>query len=245
MNTARRLIVVISVLGLAVVSAAAQGRGGAADPARNTTARQAAPIDLTGYWVSYVTEDWRYRMMTPPKGDYARVPLNADARKVADAWDPAADEASGNQCKFYGAAAIMRVPAWFHITWQDDNTLLIESDAGMQKRVLHFGPPPPPTEPTWQGRSTAEWDMPSRSLKVVTDNMKAGYLRRNGVPYSDKATVTEYVDLSPYPGGKELMVFTTVVTDPVYLVRPFIISTHFIKERDGSKWNPTPCSARW
>jgi len=245
MKAARTLIALMCVWGLAAVSASAQGRGGggAAAPAR--TAKQAAPIDLTGYWVSYVTEDWRFRMMTPPKGDYRGVTLNADARKVADAWDPAADEASGNQCKFYGAAAIMRVPARFHITWQDDNTLVIESDAGMQKRVLHFGSPPPPTEPTWQGRSMAEWDMPSRSLKVATDNMKAGYLRRNGVPYSDKATVAEYVDLSPYPGGKELMVFTTVVTDPVYLVRPFIISTHFIKERDGSKWNPTPCSARW
>src|SRR5947199_6473279 len=123
MNTARRLIVVISVLGLAVVSAAAQGRGGAADPARNTTARQAAPIDLTGYWVSVVTEDWRYRMLTPPKGDYASVPLNAAARRMADAWDPAKDETSGDACKSYGVGNIMRVPGRVHITWQDDDTL--------------------------------------------------------------------------------------------------------------------------
>jgi hypothetical protein len=243
MKAARTIIVLMCLWGLAVVSASAQGRGGAPAPAR--TAKQAAPIDLTGYWVSYVTEDWRFRMMTPPKGDYRGVTLNADARKIADAWDPAADEASGNQCKFYGAATIMQVPSRFHITWQDDNTLVIESDAGTQKRVLHFGAPTPPTEPTWQGRSTAEWDMPSRSLKVVTDTIKGGYLRRNGVPYSDKATVTEYFDLSPYPGGKQLFVVTTVVTDPVYLQRPYITSTHFIKERDGSKWNPTPCSARW
>ena len=63
-----------------------------------------APIDMTGYWVSIVTEDWRFRMVTPAKGDYASVPVNAEARKVADAWDPAKDEAEGNQCKAYGAA---------------------------------------------------------------------------------------------------------------------------------------------
>src|SRR5580700_10529439 len=69
-----------------------------------------APVDLTGYWVSIVTEDWRYRMVTPAKGDYASVPLNAEARKIADAWDPAKDEAAGEACKSYGAAGLMRVP---------------------------------------------------------------------------------------------------------------------------------------
>jgi hypothetical protein len=245
MKAARTLIVAIFVLGLAVASASAQGRGGGGAAAPPRTAKQAAPIDMTGYWVAYITEDWRYRMMTPPKGDYRGVTLSAEAKKVADAWDPAADEASGNQCKFYGAAAIMRVPSRFHITWQDDNTLLIESDAGTQKRVLHFTPTAPPSEATWQGLSIGEWDMPSRSLKVTTTNMKGGYLRRNGVPYSDKASVTEYFDIGSYPGNRALLVVTTVVTDPVDLQRPYITSTHFIKERDGSKWNPTPCSARW
>src|SRR5581483_2851396 len=61
--------------------------------------RAVAPIDLTGTWVSIVTEDWRFRMVTPPKGDYASVPLNAAARAVADKWDPAKDEAEGNACK--------------------------------------------------------------------------------------------------------------------------------------------------
>ena len=85
MKAARILLVAIFVLGLSVASASAQGRGGA--PAPPKTAKQAAPIDVTGYWVAYITEDWRYRMMTPPKGDYRGVTLSADARKVADAWD--------------------------------------------------------------------------------------------------------------------------------------------------------------
>ena len=89
----------------------AQGRQGGAPP----TARAAAPIDLTGTWVSVVTEDWRWRMRTPPKGDYASVPLNDAATKAADAWDPAKDTAAGEQCRGYGAAAIMRMPGRIRI----------------------------------------------------------------------------------------------------------------------------------
>src|SRR5215472_11026215 len=109
---------------------AAGGRG----PAAPANPKAAAPVDLTGYWVSLVTEDWRFRMVTPAKGDYASVPLNPEGRKVADAWDPDKDEAAGNQCKSYGAAAIMRVPGRLHITWQDDSTLKVETDAGQQVR---------------------------------------------------------------------------------------------------------------
>src|SRR5580692_1760656 len=105
------------------------------------TAKAGAPVDLTGYWVSIVTEDWRYRMVTPAKGDYASVPLNAEARKVADAWDPARDEAEGNQCKSYGAAGLMRVPGRLHVAWENDNVLRLDTDAGTQTRMLRFGNP--------------------------------------------------------------------------------------------------------
>ena len=145
------------------------------------SARQSAPIDVTGNWVSYVTEDWRFRMITPPKGDYTRVPLTPDGRKVADGWNPAADEAAGQQCKAYGGAAIMRIPARFRITWHDDQTLRVDSDAGMQTRMFHFSTPPAPRERTWQGQSIASWDAPWRKLVVTTTNVRAGYLRRNGV----------------------------------------------------------------
>ena len=72
----------------------AQGRG-AQPPA---TARAAARFDPTGYWVAVVTEDWRWRMVTPAKGDYQSIPITAAAQKIADAWDPARDEAAGEQC---------------------------------------------------------------------------------------------------------------------------------------------------
>jgi len=90
----------------------AQGRGGrgagGAQPAVSPQA--AAPIDLTGYWVSLVTDNWTYRVITPPKGDYLYLPLNAEARRIADTWDPAKDEAAGEQCKGYGPVGVMRMP---------------------------------------------------------------------------------------------------------------------------------------
>ena len=155
------------------------------------TAESIAPFDITGYWVSVVTEDWRFRMLTPPKGDYNSVPLNDAARKIADAWDASKDEAEGNACKSYGAPAIMRVPGRVHVTWQDPNTLKFEMDAGTQTRLFYFGEAKG-AGGGWQGISKASWDMiagagnPARggSLQVVTTGMKPGYLRKNGVPYS-------------------------------------------------------------
>src|SRR5262249_55505998 len=109
-------------------------RGG--PPGPPPTARQQAPFDLTGNWVSIVTEDWRWRMVTPAKGDYASVPLNDEGRKTADSWDLPKDKTNGVECKAFGAAAIMRIPTRLQITWQDDNTLKIETDAGQQTRLL-------------------------------------------------------------------------------------------------------------
>ena len=207
-------------------------------------AKASAPIDITGYWVAFITEDWRFRMITPRKGDYQPVPMTPEARKVADAWDPAADEADGNQCKAYGAAAIMRLAARFHISWQDDNTLRVDSDAGMQTRLLHFNPTPSsPGDRTWQGYSAAQWEKPS-SLKVTTTNLRSGYLRKNGVPYSENAVVTEYFDIAPIPGGGQVLLVTAIVDDPQYLRQPFTTSSQFKKEADGSKWDPTPCTAK-
>jgi hypothetical protein len=210
-------------------------------------AKASAPIDLTGYWVAFVTEDWRFRMVTPRKGDYPMVPMTNQARKVADAWDPVADEAAGNQCRAYGAGAFMRLAGRFHISWQDDNTLRVESDAGMQTRLFHFNSPlntpPSPGARTWQGYSTAQWQSPA-SLKVATTNLRSGYVRKNGVPYSENAAVTEYFDIAPLPNGDPLLLVTAIVDDPQYFQVPFVVSSQFKKEADGSKWDPTPCTAK-
>ncbi|HJT89014.1 MAG TPA: hypothetical protein VJ732_14190, partial [Bryobacteraceae bacterium] len=142
--------------------------------------KAAAPVDLTGYWVSVVTEDWLYRMVTPAKGDYTSVPLNAAGRKVADAWDPARDETAGEQCRAYGAAAVMRLPGRLHISWQDEDTLKVDTDAGTQTRLFHFDAGKAGAGGGWQGASVANWDVqagarapiPGAGLRVLTTRLK-------------------------------------------------------------------------
>jgi hypothetical protein len=222
-----------------------QGKG----KGKQGSPRAAAAFDPTGYWVSVVTEDWKFRMVTPPRGSYGGVPMTAEARKVADAWDPAKDEAAGLECRSYGAPAIMRVPGRLRITWDNDTTLKIETDAGAQTRLLHFGRgQPPPTGPAWQGYSTAEWEYApgarSGSLKVVTTRLLPGYLRKNGVPYSANAVLTEWFDRIAAPNGDQWLVVMAEVRDPQYLTQPFVTTTHFKKQADAAGWRPEPCSAR-
>jgi hypothetical protein len=260
----KRAIVVWLIAAASPAMIVAQGRGGrGAAPAR-PEGRPGAIEDLTGYWVSVVTEDYRWRMFTPLKGDAASVPINGEGRKIVDAWDPAKDEAAGLQCKAYGAAAIMRVPGRLHITWQDDTTLKVETDAGTQTRLFRFGPGAPDQKPSWQGYSVARWEAPTppspnvggglggltpranilpRTLEVHTSQLLAGYFRKNGVPYSENATMTEYYDAFSESNGQSWFTVTTIVTDPKYLAVPFVTTTDFKKEPDGSRWNPQPCQA--
>ena len=291
-----RIAVVASSIAtlFSALPARAQTPAGQAPQPPETPQAQAL-IDLPGWWVSVVTEDWRWRMLTPPKGDYASVPINDEGKRIADTWDPARDEREGNACRAYGVGGIMRVPGRLHITWQDANTLKVETDAGTQTRLLRFAPTgdaAPATgeqssqaERSWQGHSVATWEMlnpPARgnpilggagraqaeaagaaaggagggrggnappvkrygSLKVVTTRMKPGYLRKNGVPYTENATVTEYFDRHKESNGDEWLTVTTLVEDSKYLNQPFITSSHFKKEPDGSKWRPTPCVAQ-
>jgi hypothetical protein len=252
------LLLPILFAGLWVAVSPAKGQviERAGQPLIPPAAQADAPFDLTGYWVSVITQNWRYRMVVPPKADYMGIPLSLEAKKVADAWDPAKDEAAGEQCKGYSAAAIMTNPERLHITWQDNQTLRMEVDAGTQTRLLHFGDwKSSAAAPTWQGDSVASWSPraglafasspKARSLKVTTTNMRLGYLRKNGVPFSASATLTEYFDAFQEPEGETWMTVTTMVQDPVYLENPLILSAQFRKERDASRWDPTPCSTKW
>ena len=275
------IFVLLLGVGLSAQQPGQGGRGRGAAPPQ--TPQQQAPVDLTGWWVSVVTEDWRWRMVTPKKGDYSSMPINDEGRKIADSWDPAKDERDGNACKAYGGAAIMRVPTRLHITWQDDNTLKIETDAGTQTRILRFGDSAiAAAEPSWQGSSKASWELLGNvgggrgggggggggggfnagpggggaaanapppgprygSLKVVTDKLKPGYLRKNGIPYTENAVVTEYFDRQTEKNGDVWITVTTIVEEPKYLTGPYITSSGFKKEADGSKWHATPCSAQ-
>ncbi len=218
--------------------------------------RDAAPLDLTGTWVSIVNEDWRWRMVTAPKGDFQGIPLNEEGTRVANAWDPATD----GSCQAFGAAALLRMPTRLRIAWQDEQTLTLETDNGRQTRTFRFDGAPPRGRATLQGHSVASWarnmgasnpfginppggppPAAGGALKVVTTNLSGGWLRRNGVPYSGRATVTEYFDRFPSPDGTDWFVVTTIVVDPTYLTGRFVTSTHYRREPDGSTWNPRAC----
>jgi hypothetical protein len=172
---------------------------------------------------------------------------------MADAWDPARDTAAGEQCRSYGAAAIMRMPGRIRISWENDTTLRVDTEAGTQTRRFVFGRAAAAAgEKTWQGNSAANWQMAGGrrgggpggggSLRVVTTGMRAGYLQKNGVPYSENAIVTEYFNRTGEPNGDQWLVVTTVVQDPQYLNSRFARSSHFKKVADAP-WNPTACEA--
>jgi hypothetical protein len=264
-------------IAIALISATLCLHGQAPTANGTSTARAASPVDITGYWVALVTEDWRYRMLNAPKGDYYSIPLNAEGKRVADRWDPARDIAQGKQCLSYGAPNIMREPARLHITWANDSTLKMEIDAGKQTRLLMFGPAPASPQPSMQGTSVALWQTPQSiraytskisaqdpntpgfrdasmaspppppdtrrlggTLKVVTTHIQPGYLRNNGVPFSANAVLTEYYDLHRI-GSADYLVQTQIAEDPQYLEAPWVVSSHFRREPDGSKWDPEPC----
>jgi hypothetical protein len=223
----------LALSALAIVWCALAAPAGAQPVAADARAR--APIDLEGYWVSVISEDWRWRMVTPPRGDYASVPLNAEGIRVANLSEPGTDTQS---CLPYGAPAVMRMPLRVRIAWVDGNTLELETDHGEQTRRFHFDEPGAPTEPSRQGRSVASFD--GSALRVVTDGLLPGWLRRNGVPYSASAEVTEYYNTHTAFGDEGFTV-TTIVRDPVYLNTDFVTSSTFLKLEDGAEWRPAPC----
>jgi hypothetical protein len=248
-----------AVAAVCVATATLSGqRGGQA--AR--TPKQDAPFDPTGYWVSLVSDEWRYRMLTPAKGNVDYVPVNAEGRRVAEAWDPARDDAGGEQCRGYGAVGVMRLPGRLHITWADDSTLRLDTDTGTQTRLFHFGGTASSSvESSWQGYSVAGWDVPGGGgrggergaepgrpraghLKVVTTHLRAGYLRKNGVPYSANAALTEYFSSLTDDDGTQYLAVTTMLEDPQYLLQPWIRTSQFKRQPDANGWSPSPCSAK-
>jgi len=247
-------MIALAFVQILAVATGAQTRG-----ARGSmpSARADAPMDLTGQWVAIISEDWRWRMITPARGDIVSIPLNLQGQQAAEAWDHTQDEAAGEQCKAYGAPGLMRGPIRMRISWQDDNTLKLETDYGIQTRLLRFGAAAQPGPRSWQGVTSAQWMVRGGgrggergaqrygSLKTVTTNLRPGYLRKNGVPYSERATFTEHWDVHSLPSGDKYLVNTNVVDDPVYLQAPFQTAIHYKLERDTVKWDPTPCDARF
>jgi hypothetical protein len=224
-------------------------------PPDTRSARERAPIDITGQWVAVVNEDWRWRMVTPPVGDAASLPINAAARTATAAWDLERDRREGNLCRAFGPPGLIRQPTRLRIDWETGDTLRLQFDAGRQTRRLEFAPTAP-GEPSLQGRSTAQWyrqpqsrgvfgvRTPSTggSLHVRTANMTGGYLRPNGVPYGSRATMKEFFNTFELPdGGGTWLVVTTVLDDPEFLTTELVMSTQFKKEANRAGFSPRDC----
>ena len=140
----------------------APGPGGRGGPPADAAARRRR-IDITGYWVALVTDDWRYRMLTPPKGNADYLPVNAEARRVMDEWDPAKDEAAGEACRGYGAGGVMRLPGRLHITWENDNAAARWISTPARRRAAFSSAPAPAAPPAsrrGRARRAARWQLP-------------------------------------------------------------------------------------
>lgn len=225
--------------------------GARAQPAAEDSAREMAPIDLTGQWVSIITEDWRFRMITAQAGDYEGLPLSQAGQELADSWNPPAEQ-RGRECKAFGVGGLMRMPTRLRIDWQDEDVLRIRTDNGEQTRLLRFDEAQNEAGAgTLQGISDARWEIArqggvdspavSGTLWVETRDMREGYVRRNGVPYSDQTTITEHFELLHH-GDTDYLVVITRLDDPVYMTSEVITSTNFKREERGSgNWDPRPC----
>jgi hypothetical protein len=149
----------------------------------------------------------------------------------------------------------MRQPTRIRIEWEDDDTLRLEFDAGRQVRRFEFMPQSP-AERSLQGYSEAQWSRQTQSrgvfgqrtppeggsLVVLTTQLVGGYLRPNGVPFSERATVKEFFNTFTLPGGAGAwLVVSTVVADPEYLTTELVLSSQFKKETSRAAWNPRPC----
>lgn len=262
---------IMTALLIAAAAPLVAQRGGRGQGGAPVSAQASAPLDLTGQWVSLVTDDWRWRMVTPPKGDVLYLPVNDAGRKVAEEWDPAKDQAAGEACKAYGAGGIMHWPGRLRISWDNENTLKLETDTGQQTRLFNFGntqladakTAAPSAEATWQGLSVAAWELPGgrgrrggagaeggsalragSSMRVTTTRMRPGYYRRNGVPYGANATMTEWFTTITEPDGNTYLLVTKILEDAQYLNGPYVRTVQFKKENGTAGWNPTPCAVQ-
>jgi hypothetical protein len=252
----RPLALGLTLSAAALVTWSSQGSAQPPPGPDTRSARERARIDITGQWVAVVTEDWRWRMITPPVGDTSSMPLNTAGRDFAAAWDLERDTAEGDLCRAFGPAGLIRQPTRIRVSWEGDDTLRLEFDAGRQTRRLHFEPPEQRVEPSLQGRSVASWYRQQQSrgvfgggtppdggaLHVRTTDLTPGYLRPNGVPYSERATIKEFFNSFTLPGDAGTwLIVTTIVNDPVYLTTDLVMSSQFKKEASRAGWNPRPC----
>jgi len=204
----------------------------------------AQAIDLAGEWAPVFHEDQPERGPGPEIGDYLGIPLNDAARLRADSWDASLLALPEHQCKPHPSDYGMRGPAntrwWKDVDQATQQTIAWHTHISWQapeRTIWMDGRPHPPefAAHTWQGFSTGKWE--GDMLTITTTHLKAGWIRRNGVPRSDRSTVTEHI----IRHGDHLT-WMVVVNDPVYLTEPFVRTTDFNLNLQQNI-APYPCEA--
>ena len=201
-----------------------------------------AQIDPSGEWAPRFHEDEPERIPGPEIGDYLGLPINAAARLRGDSWVATLLELPENQCRPHPSDYAWRGPFQLRI-WKDvdekTQDVIAYHTLGSwmnpyQTIYMDGRPHPPDYAPhTWQGFSTGKWE--GDILTVVTDHLKEGWIRRNGIPRSDMATISTHI----MKHGDYLTV-AVIVYDPVYLAEPFIRTTDFVYDPQQSI-PPYPC----
>src|ERR1700690_1979787 len=189
-----------------------------------------AQVDLAGLWGQKMHEDFPERLGGPEIGDYTGMPINDQARMRADSWDAQKWEMLEHECQPHPADYAPRGPADMRIRSEIDpfTQAIVAWHATLRfmltQRNIYMDKRPHPTENaphTWQGFSTGEWE--GDMLKVTTTHLKEGWLRRNGLPRSEKATLIEY-----FIRHDNYFTVVTDVEDPVYTTEPFVRTSNWV-----------------
>ena len=201
-----------------------------------------AQVDFSGEWAPRFWEDQLERVPGPELGDFLGIPISDAARLRAEAWDASIQTLPEWQCRPHSADYIWRGPSNLRIT-KDVDPVSRETTAfhaewlrSVDRAIYLDGRPRPPADAlhTWAGFSTARWM--GDVLEVTVTHLKEGYLRRNGLPRSDKAMLKEY-----WIRNGNYLTVTAIVHDPVYLTEPFIRTTDY--ELDlHQRVPPYPCA---
>src|SRR5262245_39058038 len=190
-----------------------------------------AQVDFSGVWQPLYQEDFPERLAGPDLRDYAGLPINDSARQFADSWDPARITLPEEQCRVHVSPYIYRGPTMLRI-WEEKDPQTQQLVAIKhyistyeQTRTIYMDGRPHPgpnAAHTWMGFSTGHYD--GDMLIVETTHLKQGWVRRNGLPMSDQATMTEY-----YARNGDMFTQVVVLVDPVYLTEPLVKSQEFYR----------------
>jgi len=203
-----------------------------------------AQIDLSGEWNPMFHEDQPERIPGPEIGDYLGLPITDAARLRAEAWDAEILTLPEHQCKphpaDYGPRGPFNLRIWKEVDTPTQQIIAWHTHGSWQapERTIYMDGRPHPPEyaaHTWQGFSTGKWD--GDILTVTTTHLKIGWIRRNGIPRSDRATLTEH-----WIRHDDRLTLVSIVNDPVYLTEPFIRSTDFLLD-PHQQIDPYPCES--